>query len=79
MTIEQLREARQARPFRAFRVQLADGNEVDVPHPECLPYRGKGRTIAVAVSENVVKIIDLSLVAYIEIGNGEPRSRRKRK
>lgn len=79
MTIEQLREVHGATPFRPFRLQLADGDEVQVLHPECLSYFGKGRTIAVAISDEVVKIIDLLLVAAIEVGDGKQRSRRTKK
>ncbi len=78
MTIEQLRAVHHAEPFRRFRLELADGNAVDVSHPECLSYFGKGRTIAVAISDDVIKIIDLLLVASIEIGDGSPRPRRKK-
>ncbi len=78
MTIEQLRAVHQAGPFRRFRLQLADGNAVDVPHPECLSYYRRGRAIAVAISDDVIKIIDLLLVASIEIGDGRPRSRREK-
>ncbi len=51
MTTAQLREAHRDRPFRPLRLQLADGNEVHAPDPECLSYRGKGRTTAVAIAD----------------------------
>lgn len=78
MTIEQLREVHQTRPFRPFTLQLADGREVKVPHPEFLwfPPR-RPRTVFVGLSNGVVKIIDLLLVISIEIGDGTPRRRRK--
>ncbi len=80
MIIEQLREIHQARPFRAFRLQLANGDEVDVPHPELLWYPPKAsRTIWVATSDETAKIIDLLLVVSIEVGDGQATRRRKRK
>ncbi len=73
MTIEQLREVRQATPFRPFTLQIADGNEVHVPHPEFLWFPPQGsRTIFVATSDERVKSIDLLLVASIELGDGRP-------
>ena len=78
-TIDQLREIHHAQPFRRFKLELADGNYLDVPHPECLSYFGKGRTIAVAVSDNVIKVIGLMLVASIEIDSVARHRRRKRK
>ena len=78
MTIEQLREVHQARPFRPFRLQLADGQEVKVPQPEFLWFHPRGgRTVFVAGTGDNVKIIDLLLVAAIEIGNKRARKRRK--
>jgi hypothetical protein len=79
MTIDQLKKVHQAAPFRPFTLDLADGNKVRVRHPEMLAYFPKGRTIAVAIGEDVIKIIDLMLVASIEVGNGKPRATRKRK
>ena len=79
MTIEELREVHQARPFRPFRLQLADGKEVRVPHPEFLWVHPRGRrTVIVGGREDSVKIIDPMLVVSIEVGNGKPKSRPKR-
>ena len=79
MTLDQLREVHQARPFNPFRLQLADGNEVRVPDPEFLWFHPRGgRTVFVAGPNETVKIIDVFLVASIEIGGGKARKRRKR-
>jgi hypothetical protein len=48
MTVEQLREAHQARPFKPFSLQTVDGREVEVRHPECLLFSRNGLTLAVA-------------------------------
>lgn len=74
MTITQLREVHQARPFRPFALELADGNRVEVPHPELLMLSRAGRTAAVALENDAIKIVDLLLVTAICIGNGSPRS-----
>ena len=43
MTIEQLRQMHQARPFAPFRVHMADGRHLDVDHPEFLAQTPAGR------------------------------------
>ncbi len=78
MTIDQLREVHRAEPFQPFKLQLANGDEVSVPHPEFLWYPPRAsRTIYVAVSDESAKVIDLLLVASIGVGNGKPSERRK--
>lgn len=59
--------------------QPAEGNAIRVPHAECLSYCGEERTIAVAVSDTVIKIIDLLLVPSNEIGVGKAGRRRRQK
>ncbi|MEE9295489.1 MAG: hypothetical protein V3W34_11080 [Phycisphaerae bacterium] len=79
MTIEQLREIHQARPFAPFRLQLADGNEVEVSHPETLAFHPKNpRSIAVALPNGAVKVIDLLLVTAAHIGYTKPRRKRRK-
>lgn len=77
MTIEQLRDVHQAQPFQPFTLELANGKTVHVPHPEFLSYYPRGRSVAVAVSEKVIKIIDVMLIASIQVGNGKPQRRKK--
>ena len=78
MTIDQLREVHRARPFQPFTMQLADGNEVRVPHPEFIWFHPKNaRTAIVGLPNGAFKIIDLLLVASIEVGNAKPRRRKR--
>jgi len=69
MTVEQLREVVNTQPFTPFTLQLADGNEVAVPHREFLWIHPKNpRTVGVALENSAFKIIDLLLVAAIPKG-----------
>jgi hypothetical protein len=80
MTLEQLRAAQQARPFRPFVMQLAGGRELPVQSPEFLWSTPSGRTIVVAQPDETFNIVDLLLVTDLEFkpgGNG-PRKRRRR-
>src|SRR5436190_21908584 len=47
MTIEQLRAAREANPFRPFTIDLADGRSLPVPHRDYLSMSPGGRTAIV--------------------------------
>ncbi len=63
MTIESLSSAIEARPFRPFRIHLADGRTIAVPHPEFIAFKPKGRT-AVVMDEGAgdgFEIVDLLL------------------
>ncbi len=75
MTIEQLRNVHQARPFQPFTLHLADGRQVAVPHSEFLSHSPTGRTVIVHDSDESFSIIDLLLVTRIQVrtGNGAPK------
>ncbi len=79
MTIDQLREARQARPFQPFTSCLADGREIKVSHPEfLLAPPGASRTFVVATSSETYKVIDLLLVTSLDFdGDGKGRRRKR--
>ena len=79
MTIEQLREQYQRRPFEAFDIHLADGRTLTVEHPECLSWSKSGRTIAVSRPDDVIETVDLLLVVSIHPQpNGSARRRRRK-
>jgi hypothetical protein len=77
MTLDQLRQAHQAQPFHPFRIYLADGRELDAPHPEFMyiPPRNQ-RTFTFTHSNGLMEWIDLLLVTSIEQLNGTGRRRR---
>jgi hypothetical protein len=79
MTIEQVRKLHQARPFEAFRIHLADGRALEVPHPEMMAITPPGRTIIVATGYEDYEIVDLLLVTSLEIVNGQARQPKRRK
>lgn len=78
MTIEQIRERYQKRPFLTFELHLADGRTFTVEHPECLSWSISGRTIAVSRPDDVIETVDLLLVVSINpLPNGTTRRRRR--
>jgi hypothetical protein len=68
MTIEQMRNAHQTRPFRPFRIHLADGRSFLVRHPDYLSHSPTGRTIIVYGDGETFSILDLLLVTELEFG-----------
>jgi hypothetical protein len=80
MTIEQLRAAYQAQPFRPFVIHLADGREIPIEHREFIMTVPGGGTIVVAQRDETVNIIDLLLITDLEFrpaANGAGRRRRR--
>jgi hypothetical protein len=79
MTIEQMRAAYQAQPFRPFVIHLADGREIAVEHREFIMTVPSGRTVVVAQPDDTLNIVDLLLVTDLEIrpvSNGSPKRRK---
>lgn len=79
MTIEQLRAAYQAQPFKPFTLHLADGREIPVQHREFMMTVPSGRTIVVAQPDDAVNIIDLLLVTDLEFKPQKNGSAKRRK
>lgn len=78
MTIEQLRQMHQARPFAPFDIHLADGRSLPVTHPEFLAFNSVGRTISVGLDSGVFEFVDLLLVTSLRPrSNGSKPSRRR--
>ena len=67
MTIEQMRAAYDAQPFRPFVIHLADGRAVPVNHREFIMAAPNGRTIVVYQPDDTLNIIDLLLVTDLEM------------
>ncbi len=79
MTIEQVRAAYQAQPFRPFTIHLADGRNIEVLSREFIMAVPSGRTVIVCQPDDTTHIIDLLLVTDLEIrpaANGTGRRRR---
>ena len=66
MTLEQLRAAHTAQPFRPFTMHLADGRKVPVLHAESLAREPAGRTVFVFQPEGTYNLVDLLLVTDLE-------------
>jgi hypothetical protein len=67
MTAEQLRTLREAQPFRPFTIHLADGRNLTVPHRDFVSQSPGGRTIIVYKPDDSFSVVDLYLVAELEV------------
>jgi hypothetical protein len=67
MTIEQLRAAHRAQPFRPFVMHLADGRQISVKHPDFIMTAPSGRTVIVYQADDSFNIVDLLLVTDLEL------------
>lgn len=79
MTIDQLRAAQQAKPFRPFTLHLADGDVLTVPHQEFVAASPAGRTIIVFGPDDQMSIVDLLLVTRIQFVKAGGTNGRKRR
>ena len=66
MTVEQLKLAHSAAPFRPFTIRMADGRAFPVTHPEFMSRSPSGRTVVVQHGNDITSILDLLLMTEIE-------------
>jgi hypothetical protein len=80
MTIDQIRRAVTARPFRPFTIHMSDQRTFEVRHPELLVRVPRmERTIILAFpEEEAFEIIDLLHVSSLTEDTGNGRGRRRR-
>ena len=67
MTVEQLRLMHHAAPFRPFRICLADGRQIDVPHRDFMSYSPSGRTVIVHHPDDTYSVIDILLETELKV------------
>ena len=80
MTVEQIRSLYQAVPSRAFRVEMANGKSVDVPHPDFMHLSPTGRILIVYRPDDSFEVIDTLLVTSLEkLSRNGSRTRRRKK
>ena len=67
MTVQQLRTAHRATPFRPFTIRMADGRSFHVPHPDFLSMSPTGRTVIIYQDDEEFSILDLLLMTEIQM------------
>ena len=65
MTIDAIKEARDATPFKPFIVRTANGNGFEVPNQDCLLLAEQDRTVIVVTPDQKFHILATELVTSI--------------
>lgn len=74
MTTAPVKELLQAKPLKPFQIHVADGDVLEVKHPEMMWITPGGRTIFVATGpaeEDRIAILDLLLITKLTFSNGQ--------
>ena len=79
MTIEQVRNFYDAKPFQPFVIHLADGREIPVDGREFIMSAPNGRTIIVYQPDSSFNVIDPLLVTDLEAKRTTNGARRRRR
>ncbi len=79
MTIQELRTAYDAQPFRPFVMHLADGRSITVHHREFIATAPSGRTIVVYQPDDSSNVVDLLLITDLEFMRARNGSGKKRR
>jgi hypothetical protein len=77
MTIDDVRNAIRAEPFKAFTIHLSDGQAHAVEHPEFVLAPERARTIVVYQPGDGYNHVDVRMITSLEFGGPDrPSSRR---
>ena len=79
MTVSQLRKALHAIPFQPFVLHTADGKSFRVKHPEFVALSPRGLSVAVYGDDDAADILDMRLIASLEIGKSRQKAEKSAK
>lgn len=79
MTVDELKKALFARPFRPFVIRTVGGSDLRVDHPEFVALSPGGRTIAVfSTTDNAFEILDTLMIESLVFGKDGRRGTKRR-
>jgi hypothetical protein len=64
MTADAVREALRSR--RPFKVKIADGRSIDIPHPEFAAITQSGRLLIIAIEKDRIETVDVTVITGLE-------------
>ncbi len=70
MTVDQIVQMNRADPFQPYRIHMAKGRSLDVIHRDFVARSPAGRTIIVYKPDESFEVVDVLLVASLEVING---------
>jgi hypothetical protein len=71
MDVNAIREALHARPFQVFRLRLADGRELTVPHPDFVAVSPR-RVVVINAADEATSILGPLLIVSLEFTGPAP-------
>jgi hypothetical protein len=75
MDVNAIREAMYTEPFRPFRLRLADGRELNIPHPDFIAVAPNGRRVVVfSHPDDSLSILEPLLIVSVEVPAASPGS-----
>lgn len=77
MHVDELRKLMHVAPFQPFIIQLADGRQFRVHHLDYIATSPTGRSAVLYEDDGGFEIIDLLLVASLEVDLTPPRRNRR--
>ena len=78
MTATEFHKLQRANPFAPYRIRLADGKTIRVPHPDFVAISPTGRMATAYSPDGEMHILDIFLVTDLAVEPPAP-TRRKRK
>ncbi len=66
MTVEQIKQVKNATPFVPFRINYPGGASVEVPHPDYISFSTTGRIAYVSLPDDRLIRIDVALITSLE-------------
>lgn len=66
MTVQHLKETKNAAPFIPFRIHYPGGPAVEVPHPDFISFSQTGRIVFVSLPDERLVRIDVALITSLE-------------
>jgi hypothetical protein len=74
--IEELKKAKDQRPFRPFRIRMADGREIEVRHPDAVAWGGEHSRLVTYISPaDDWEEIDVALVTSLGVpASAQPKA-----
>ena len=66
MTVQEVKNAKNANPFVPFRIHYPGGPAVEVPHPDFMSFSATGRIAFVSLPDDRLMRIDVALITSLE-------------
>jgi hypothetical protein len=67
MTIDDIRRAKNQRPFQAYRLIMADGREIQINHPDAVSWESDRSRTIFAISQGEHHWIDIRQVTQLAL------------